>query len=46
VALRANFKIYSRSAKDGAKGDLNRNPWLAKMYLILPLDLDILLRGS
>ena len=31
VALRANFKIYSRSAKGGEKGDPNRNPWLAKM---------------
>ena len=30
VALRANFKMYSRSAK----GDPNRNPWLAKMSLI------------
>jgi hypothetical protein len=25
VALRANFKIYSRSAKGGEKGDPNRN---------------------
>jgi hypothetical protein len=32
VALRANFKIYSRSAKGGEKGDPNRNPWLAKMH--------------
>jgi hypothetical protein len=31
VALRANFKIYSRSAKGGEKGNPNRNPWLAKM---------------
>jgi hypothetical protein len=31
VALRANFKMYSRSAKGGEKGDQNRNPWLAKM---------------
>jgi hypothetical protein len=31
VALRANFKIYSRSAKGGEKEDPNRNPWLAKM---------------
>jgi hypothetical protein len=31
VALHANFKIYSRSAKGGGKGDPNRNPWLAKM---------------
>ena len=31
VALRANFKMYSRSAKGGEKGDPNRNPWLAKM---------------
>jgi hypothetical protein len=30
VALCANFKIYSRSAKGGEKGDPNRNPWLAK----------------
>jgi hypothetical protein len=30
-ALRANFKMYSRSAKGGEKGDPNRNPWLAKM---------------
>jgi hypothetical protein len=38
VALRANFKMYSRSAKGGEKGDPNRNPWLAKMilYIILP----------
>jgi hypothetical protein len=33
VALRANFKMYSRSAKGGEKGDPNRNPWLAKMHL-------------
>ena len=33
VALRANFKIYSRSAKGGEKGDPNRNPSLAKMIL-------------
>ena len=33
VALRANFKMYSRSAKGGEKGDPNRNPWLAKMCL-------------
>jgi len=26
-----NFKMYSRSAKGGEKGDPNRNPWLAKM---------------
>jgi hypothetical protein len=32
--LRANFKMYSRSAKGGEKGDLNRNPWLAKMVNI------------
>ena len=32
VALRANFKMYSRSAKGGEKGDPNRNPWLAKMH--------------
>ena len=31
VALHANFKMYSRSAKGGEKGDPNRNPWLAKM---------------
>jgi hypothetical protein len=31
VALHANFKMYSRSAKGGEKGDQNRNPWLAKM---------------
>ena len=31
VALRANFKMYSRSAKGWEKGDPNRNPWLAKM---------------
>jgi hypothetical protein len=31
VALRANFKMYSRSAKGGEKGDPNCNPWLAKM---------------
>jgi len=35
--LRANFKIYSRSAKGGEKGDPNRNPWLAKMISILVL---------
>jgi hypothetical protein len=35
VALRANFKMYSRSAKGGEKGDPNRNPWLAKMVHIL-----------
>ena len=34
VALRANFKIYSRSAKGGEKGDTNRNPWLAKMHCV------------
>jgi hypothetical protein len=33
VALRANFKIYSRSTKGGQKGDLNRNPWLVKMQI-------------
>jgi hypothetical protein len=33
VALRANFKMYSRSAKGGEKGDPNRNPWLAKMFV-------------
>jgi hypothetical protein len=32
VALRANFKMYSRSAKEGEKGDPNCNHWLAKMY--------------
>jgi hypothetical protein len=32
VALRANFKMYSRSAKGGEKRDPNRNPWLAKMH--------------
>jgi hypothetical protein len=31
VALRANFKMYSRSAMGGEKGDPNRSPWLAKM---------------
>ena len=35
VALRANFKMYSRSAKGGEKGDPNRNPWLAKMGQIM-----------
>jgi hypothetical protein len=35
VALRANFKMYSRSAKGGEKGDPNRNPWLAKMLASL-----------
>ena len=30
VAMRANFKMYSRCAKGGEKGDPNRNPWLAK----------------
>jgi hypothetical protein len=33
VALRANFKMYSRSAKGGEKGDPNCNPWLAKMFI-------------
>ena len=33
VALRANFKMYSRSAKGGEKGDPNRNHWLAKMHM-------------
>ena len=32
VGLRVNFKMYSRSAKGGEKGDPNRNPWLAKMW--------------
>ena len=32
VALHANFKMYSGSAKGGEKGDPNRNPWLAKMH--------------
>jgi hypothetical protein len=36
VALRANFKMYSRSAKGGEKGDPNRNPWLAKMAKWVP----------
>ena len=31
VALRENFKMYSRSAKGVEKGDPNRNPWIAKM---------------
>ena len=35
VALRANFKMYSRSAKGGEKGDPNRNPWLAKMVFLV-----------
>ena len=35
VALRANFKMYSRSAKGGEKGDPNRNPWLAKMLVAI-----------
>ena len=43
VALRANFKMYSRSAKGGEKGDLNRNPWLAKMIFVLPMI--ILIKG-
>ena len=37
VALRANFKMYSRSAKGGEKGDPNRNPWLAKMIYSISL---------
>jgi hypothetical protein len=37
VALRENFKMYSRSAKGGEKGDPNRNPWLAKMVLLRKL---------
>jgi hypothetical protein len=35
VALHANFKMYSRSAKGGEKGDPNRNPWLAKMNVYM-----------
>ena len=35
VALRANFKMYSRSAMGGEKGNPNRNPWLAKMNVIM-----------
>jgi len=35
VALRANFKMYSRSAKGGEKGGPNRNPWLAKMPSVI-----------
>ena len=35
MALCANFKMYSRSAKGGEKGDPNRNPWLAKMTFLL-----------
>ena len=35
VALRTNLKMYSRSAKGGEKGDPNRNPWLAKMSVLL-----------
>jgi hypothetical protein len=35
VSLRANFKMYSRSAKGGEKGDPNRNPWLAKMVVVI-----------
>ena len=27
--------MYSRSAKGGEKGDPNRNPWLAKMLIIM-----------
>ena len=42
VALRANFKMYSRSAKGGEKGDPNRNPWLAKMGLIDIFIIDII----
>jgi hypothetical protein len=34
VALRANFKIYSRSAKGGEKGNPNRNHWLLKICII------------
>ena len=36
VALPANFKMYSRSAKGGEKGDPNCNPWLAKMLEPIP----------
>jgi hypothetical protein len=36
VVLRANFKMYSRSARGGEKGDPKRNPWLAKMPFRLP----------
>jgi hypothetical protein len=32
VALRANFKMYSRSAKGEEKGDPNRNPWDTNSY--------------
>jgi hypothetical protein len=39
VALRANFKIYSRSAKGGEKGDPNRNPWLAKMFIHMTIEI-------
>jgi hypothetical protein len=35
VALRANFKMYSRSAKGGEKGDPNRKPWLTKMKKLI-----------
>jgi hypothetical protein len=31
ILKRESSKMYSRSAKDGEKGDPNRNPWLAKM---------------
>jgi hypothetical protein len=34
VALHANFKMYSRSAKGGEKGDPNCTPWLAKIIVI------------
>jgi hypothetical protein len=42
-----NFKIHSRSAKGGEKGDPNRNPWLAKMgpgrseYFVHHIDLEL-----
>jgi hypothetical protein len=39
VALRANFKMYSRSAKGGEKGGPNHNPWLAKMISVLLLEI-------
>ena len=42
VALRAIFKMYSRSAKGGEKGDPNRIPWLAKMTPHTPVVLLLL----
>ena len=46
VALRVSFKMYSRSAKGGEKGDPNRNPWLAKMHFTLTMILMMYAKGG